>query len=214
MGDFHYHRFTPGAEDPGDGGERAALELQRGLELQPDNAVALRLQDQLVGIPRHDANGARVFVGGGANALGFSPELDILPDFQTYIEAFARFAPLNVAFLFNGIQSLGAAATQAALSAMITQQKQFVDLARDRFEKDASLGATEKDIAVKEAEFIQQQLDQAVADIAAAKPKLAETSFSFGDIIGTVGQIASAVVGVIAAIRRSERAWWRPFPRW
>lgn len=200
MGDFHYHRFTPGAEDPGDGGERAALELQRGLELQPDNAVALRLQDQLVGIPRHDANGARVFVGGGANALGFSPELDILPDFQTYIEAFARFAPLNVAFLFNGIQSLGAAATQAALSAMITQQKQFVDLARDRFEKDASLGATEKDIAVKEAEFIQQQLDQAVADIAAAKPKLAETSFSFGDIIGTVGQIASAVVGVIAAI--------------
>lgn len=200
MGDFHYHRFNPSAENPGDGGERAALELTRGLELQPDNAFALRVQEQLIGIPRHDANGERVFVGGGANALGFSPELDILPDFQTYIEAFARFAPLNVAFLFSGIQSLGASATQSALAAMIGQQSQFVALARDRFEKDASIGATEKDIAVKEAEFIQQQLDQAVADIAAAKPKLAETSFSFGDIIGTVGQIASAVVGVIAAI--------------
>lgn len=200
MGDFLYHQFTPSVESRSAYGEQAALELRRGLELQPDNGTALRLQEQLVGIPQQTADGERVFVGGGANALGFSPELDILPDFQTYIDAFARFAPLNIAFLFSGIQNLGASATQDTLAAMIVQQKQFVDLARDRFEKDASIGATEKDIAVKEAEFIQQQLDQAVADIAAAKPKLAETSFSFGDIIGTVSQIAAAVVGVIAAI--------------
>lgn len=200
MGDFHYHRFNPSAENPGDAGERAALELRRGLELQPDNGYGLRLQDQLVGVPRVDANGERVWVGGGANAVGLSPELDILPDFQTYIDAFDRFAPMTTAFLLAGIDHIFDAGTRDALAEMVREQQRSVDLARDRFEKDVQIGGTEKEIAVKEAEFISQQLAQATADLEAAKNKLDDTSMSFGDIIGTVGAVASAVVGVIAAI--------------
>lgn len=200
MGDFHYHRFTPGTGRADDAGERAALELRRGLELQPDNGYALRVQEQLVGIPIQTDDGDRVWVGGGANAVGLSPELDILPDFRTYIDAFDRFAPLTAAFLFNGIDQVLEAGSRQALAAMIAQQQTSVDMARERFEDDVAIGVTERDIAVKEAEFIKQQLEQATADLEEAKNRLDDTSFSLGDVLGTVGQIASAVVGVIAAI--------------
>lgn len=200
MGDFHYHRFNPGDEAPGDAGERAALEVRRGLELQYNNGHALLLNDQLLGIPRQAPDGTNVTVGGGTNALGLSPELDILPDFETYINAFDRFAPLASAFLLEGIGQLIAAGTRDALAAMTREQGRSVGLARDRFESDVAIGTSEKDIAVREAEFIRQQLDQATADLQAEMNKLEDTSFSFGDFIGTVAQVATAVVGVIAAI--------------
>lgn len=200
MGDYHYHRFNPSDENPGDAGELAALELRRGLELQPDNGYALRLQDQLVGIPHDAPNGDRFWVGGGANALGLSPQLDILPDFQTYIDAFQGFAPLSTAFLFHGIDRILDAVTKEELALTVAQQQQAVDLARDRFEKDVQIGASEKDIAVREAELIQQQLDQATADLNEAMAEMTETPFDLGDFFGTVAQVATAVVGVIAAI--------------
>ncbi|AZS37562.1 hypothetical protein CVS47_02200 [Microbacterium lemovicicum] len=200
MGDWHYHRFTPSAAEPGDAGELAALELQRGLELQPDNGVALQLREQMVGVPRDGGDGARAWVGGAANAVGLSPQLDILPDFPTYIDAFQGFVPLASAFLFSGIDDVLQAGTKEALAGMVREQQKAVDLARDRFEKDVSIGTSERDIAAKEAEFIQQQLDQATTDITDAMAKMKDTPFRFGDIIGTVAAVAGAVAGVIAAI--------------
>lgn len=200
MGDWHYHRFTPSAAESGDAGELAALELQRGLELQPDNGVALQLREQMVGLPRDGDDGARAWVGGGANAVGLSPQLDILPDFATYIDAFQGFVPLASAFLFSGIDDVLQAGTREALAGMVREQQKAVDLARDRFEKDVSIGTSERDIAVTEAEFIQQQLDQATIDITDAMATMKDTPFRFGDIIGTVAAVAGAVAGVIAAI--------------
>ncbi|CAN5567671.1 hypothetical protein BH10ACT5_BH10ACT5_05660 [soil metagenome] len=200
MGDYHYHQFNPSADGPGDAGERAALELRRGLELQADNGYALRLQDQLVGIAHGAPNGERVWVGGGGNAVGLSPDLDILPDFQTYIDAFQGFAPLTTAFLLAGIDHVFDAGTKDTLAQMVREQQKSVDLARDRFEKDVSIGTSERDIAVKEAEFIQQQLDQATVDLNEAMAEMEEKPFSLGAFFGTVAQVAGAVVGVIAAI--------------
>ncbi|WP_375386691.1 hypothetical protein [uncultured Microbacterium sp.] len=199
MGEYYYHRFNPSADDPAENGQLAATEIARGLELQPDNGFGLRLQAQLVGVP-HDVAGQQVWVGGGTNVLGFSPELDIWPDFETYIQAYQGFSNLATGFLLSGIDTIFQSGTTAALSAIVDSQQQAADAARRNFDNDAELAASEKDIATDEASLVQQQLDNATADLQAAMAKMKETSFSFGDFIGTVASVATAVVGVIAAI--------------
>ncbi|KAA9105501.1 hypothetical protein [Microbacterium rhizomatis] len=199
MGEYYYHRYNPSSEDPTENGELAATEIARGLELQPDNGFGLRLQAQLVGVSQ-DVAGQRIWVGGGTNVLGLSPELDIWPDFDTYIQAYQGFSTLATGFLLHGIDTIFSSGTTADLAALVVSQQQAADAARRNFDNDAELAASEKSIATDEASLVQQQLDEASADLQAAMAKMKETSFGFGDLIGTVASVAGAVVGVIAAI--------------
>jgi hypothetical protein len=201
MGDYFYHRNNGDGAGPDDDLHLAATELTRGLELQPDNGTALRLQAQLVGVPTQiPATGETVWVGGGNNALGFTPQYDILPSFDTYISAFQGFSTLAVGFLLQGIDTILDAGTKTALAALIDVQRQAAEAARDNFAADVDIAVSEKKIVVDEADLIKQQLDQTTADLQAAMAEMHDTPFSFGDFIGTVAQVAVAVVGVIAAI--------------
>ena len=152
MGEFYYHRYNPSAVDAGDAGQLAATELARGLELQPDNGQGLSLQAQLVGAP----NGDNVWVGGGMNVLGLPPQLDILPSFDTYISAFQGFAALATGFLLEGIDTIFASENTDNLARMVDSQRQAAEAARDNFDDDVRLAASEKDIATEEADLVQQ----------------------------------------------------------
>jgi hypothetical protein len=199
MGDYYYHRFNPAAPDPAGNGQLAATEIARGLELQPDNGYGLSLQAQLVGVAQEVA-GQTVFVGGGTNVLGLPPQLDILPSFDTYISAFQGFSTLATGFLLSGIATIFSSGTTGALAALVDAQKQAAEAARDNFDDDTRLAASEKHIAEDEVDRIQQQLDQTTADINQAMAQMQDESMSIGDILGTVAQVAGAVVAVIGAI--------------
>src|SRR5262249_32280444 len=78
----------------------AADEFRAAILLQPGNARALELQSLLAGFPAALPGLAReILIGGNANPLGLARDLDLIPRFEAYVDAFARFGALTLDFL-------------------------------------------------------------------------------------------------------------------
>jgi hypothetical protein len=185
MGEYHFRRFQPGAAADDGLGRLAAREFVAALEVQPDNAEARRLL---------------ALLQGGANALGFQRDFDVVPDFRRYLQAFTDFAPLVTGFLGAGLADLLAAQQLDAVRAVLSNQERVARDALATAQAELAAAQSEHGHAVDEAKYQQQLLDQATADIQAAMDAMKTESFSFGDIIGTVAEVGAAIVSVVAAI--------------
>lgn len=202
VGDYFYHRYNPSVPGREEFSQLAAVEFARALELQPDNGEALRLQAQLVGVRQEIGTDDFIWVGGGNNALGLPPDLDVQPAVEAYMDAFVQFSGFAVEFLSMAMDALVDSLTLESLQQLANFHLQQAINARARASAEAGFALSEKQLAGDEADRIQQLLDQTTADIQAAVQdmKESESELSFGDIVGAVASVAAAVVAVVAAI--------------
>ncbi|MFE9662921.1 hypothetical protein [Streptomyces sp. NPDC005955] len=200
-GEYFYHLYNPGVPDRVEYGARAATEFQRALELQPDNPDAIRLQRQLVGFA--PAPG-QVWVGGGANALGLPPDLDVVPNFDKYIEAFTRFLTPVLQFLGIGVNGIIASKTIGDLADIAGQLSLQAAAARDDADRTLGIARTEQDQADDDVTYAQEQLDQVTAAISRAIVEAQQQpdppGISFGGIVATVAEVGGAILSVAAAV--------------
>lgn len=201
MGDhfFRQHNAPLGQPNPGgaaDQAAKAALEFSRALELQPDNAEALRLQGQLAG---HLDDQGR-WVGGGMNALGLPRELDILPQFDAYQGPYNATVSQLLAFFAMGIQGLISTQATAQLIGLAQVSLAEAEATRNNLGEEVSIAESERSAAETDVEYLRRQLDQVRIQIEGELAAMRDADFSVGDALGKVAEIGAAVVGVIAAI--------------
>lgn len=200
VADYFYHRHNPSVPGREHFSQLTAIELTRALELQPDNAEALRLQAQLVGVRQASGVDDFIWVGGGHNALGLPRDLDVQPNVDAYLDGFVQFLGLSLQFLTQGLGALLASVTLERLRGIADLQRLQAENARDALAADLGIALAEKQLAGEEAAHVRQMLDQATAEIQAALEEMKASELTFGDIVGTVAAVGAAVVSVVAAI--------------
>ncbi|WP_190077449.1 hypothetical protein [Streptomyces daghestanicus] len=200
-GEYFYRLYNPNVPDGPKNGALAAVEFKRALELQPDNADAIRLQRQLVGFA--PAPGA-VWIGGGTNALGLPHDLDVVPNFDTYIDAFTRFLTPVLEFLGIGIDGILESETIGHLSEIAGQLSLQAVAAREDADRSLGIAKTELEHADNDVAYAQSELDQATAAISraivAAQEQPDPPEISFGGIVATIAEVGGAVLSVVAAV--------------
>ncbi|SEE10569.1 hypothetical protein [Streptomyces sp. TLI_105] len=200
-GEYYYHLYNPGVPNSVKYGALAAIEFQRALELQPNNPDAIRLHRQLVG---YAPTPGAAWVGGGANALGLPPDMDVVPNFDKYIEAFTRFLTPVLDFLSLGVEKILLTKTIANLADIAGQLSQQAVAAREDADRTLGIAKTEQTQADSDVAYAQAQLDQATTAINRAIVEAQQhhdpPSISFGDVVATVAEVGGAVLGVAAAI--------------
>ncbi|MFF0001754.1 hypothetical protein [Streptomyces avermitilis] len=215
-GEHFYHLYNSGVPDPAEYlhhlddsgvpdhakyGALAAIEFKRALELQPDNANAIRLQRQLVGFA--PAPGA-VWVGGGANALGLPPDMDVVPNFDKYIDAFTSSLTPVLQFLEIGLSEINTGKGVGDLAEIAGQLSLQAAAARGDAESTLGIAKTEQTQADSDLAYAQTQLDQATTAISKAIVEAQQQphppSFSFGEIVATVAEVGGAILSVAAAV--------------
>lgn len=182
-------------------GQEAATEFARTLELQPDNVDALRWQRQLLEFPRPLPAGPELlWEPGGINALGFPRNMDVLPRFEAYRDAFTSFGSLVVDFLTAGTTVLLEQQNLALWKSFLSEQRRQAGAAQETTLEDRDQAETESRLAAEAIASVQTRLDQTTQDIQAALEEMREEPLTIGDIVGTVAGVAAAVVAVVAAI--------------
>lgn len=199
VGEYFYRHYHPG--DGSDNGARAAAELERALEFQPDNAQALRLKQQLVGtlaiVPGTDVE---VWQGGGLNVLGLPRDLDILPRFRDFQDAYTAFAALSLGLLGSSTGAALNEVLQTSLRSLADAQVTEATIAADNARRQQTIAEHEAEDAKTETTYRQGQLDKLTADIKAALAEMEQHEFSIGAFFGTVASVAGAVISIVAAI--------------
>jgi hypothetical protein len=198
VGQYFYRKFRQSQTLWGD---LAATEFARCLELQPDNVEALQWQHQLMDFPRPTSAGPTVsWVPGGLNALGLPRDLDVLPRFETYRDAFTGFGALALDFLRQGQNALLHVVSKEDWQDFLTLQHAQAVSAQETMVEDRDQAATDARLAGEAIASVQAQLDQTTRDIQAALVKMREEEVDIGGVIGTVAGLAGAVVAVVAAV--------------
>lgn len=199
-GNYFYHQHNPSIPERSDSARLAAIEFERALELQPDNVEAIRLQRQLVGFPDPvPGSGEIVWKGGGNNALGLPPDLDVLPQFDQYIQAFTSFGALALQFLGMATDALLTSEQMNQLRDLVALQRREATSARDSTRDNVEIIVAEQTYANDEVAYAKKQLDQASRDIQAAYEEM-QQQHSDDSVLGTLVSIGVAVVGVVAAV--------------
>ena len=182
-------------------GELAATELARCLELQPDNVEALQWQHQLMDFPRPVAAGPTVeWSPGGLNALGLPRDLDVLPQFKAYREAFTTFGALVLDFLAAGQDAILQAPNLDAWRGFLNEQHDQAVAAQESSVEDRDQASTDARLAQQAVASAQAQLDQTTHDIQAALAQMHDEDVDIGGLIGKIAGVAGAVVAVVAAV--------------
>jgi len=185
VGEFLFRGYTPNVPERSSNLQLAVNEFQAALRLSPDYSESSRLRDN---------------VWNNNNALGLRHDLDVIPHFDEYIQAFTSFGNLVLGFVAIGSTELLHAVDLDAFTGILTLQKQEtqnrISDAQDQLmiakaeQKDASDAITETN----------KKITDTTQQIQAAQAEMNNHSMSFGSVIGVVGEVAGAVVSVIAAI--------------
>ena len=171
------------------------------LELQPENAEALRWRSQLMHVPRPQAPSPDIEWGpGGLNALALPRDLDILPQFKAYSDAFTSFGILVLDFLDAGESVLLNVANQKPWEEFLDDQIERAKAARETTLEDRNDAETEARLVGEAIASVQARLNQTTQDIQAALDEMKEEELDILGIAGTVFSVAAAVVAVVAAV--------------
>ncbi|MDX6611955.1 MAG: hypothetical protein QOD75_1141 [Blastocatellia bacterium] len=185
VGIYFYRRYKPNDQVREGQLKMASAEFDAILNLAPGNPEATRFQRQ---------------IELGQNVLGLSTTLDLLPDFDRYLNLYAALAGFVTDFFQGGIALLlkgdekNAARERLALD--IQQLRQQINV--DMLDRDAA--ATGVEAAKKVYDHATNRLTQLNTQIAVAAAKKPDDSISIGAILTTVGTVAAAVGAVIAAV--------------
>ena len=198
VGQYFYRQFR--RSDP-EKGQWAATEFARVLELQPENAEALRWRSQLMHVPRPQAPSPDIEWGpGGLNALALPRDLDILPQFKAYSDAFTSFGILVLDFLDAGESVLLNVANQKPWEEFLDDQIERAKAARETTLENRNDAETDARLAGEAIASVQARLNQTTQDIQAALDEMKEEELDILGIAGTVFSVAAAVVAVVAAV--------------
>jgi hypothetical protein len=198
VGQYFYRQFR--RSDPTKGQE-AATEFARTLELQPDNDEAVGWRHQLMDFPRPQSAGPDVtWEPGGLNALALPRNLDVLPRFEAYRDAFTSFGTLVLNFLNTGSGVILQTQDLTPWRSFLDEQRRRAVAAQETTIEDRDQAETEARLAGDALASVQARLDQTTRDIQAALEEMREEPLSIGDIVGTVAGVAASVVAVVAAV--------------
>jgi hypothetical protein len=197
VGQYYYRRYNPGVTDRKDLLKLALREFDAVLRLQPLNADALRLKNQ---------------IQLKQNILGLALDLDLIPDFEEYINQFTSFKNDLTDEFNRGIGELLAAIQLDAIKAQ-------VQLTLEATKQLVTDTATEKNNAVDaQKEAAKQLLDAQAAvvkvsgQIQAALADMNNHSISFGNVLGTVAEVGGRCWRWRRLSLPGERVW-RPWYR-
>ncbi|CAJ0888858.1 hypothetical protein AMST5_03913 [freshwater sediment metagenome] len=201
VGHYCYHQYNPTVTERADKLQRAAVEFRAALDFQPDNVDALRLQKQLMGFDDASSGTETVWRDGGLNALGLPREMDLVPQFRDYIDAYNAIGSLVLQFLEMGETGLLAAAGYEAMQGFASTQLGEMVAARENSKGELGLQKSEQKFAGDEVTYARERLEKiqvemqtAIATVVQDKPALGEqvfnTLFALG---GAVASIAAAV---------------------
>ncbi|MET8823912.1 hypothetical protein, partial [Streptomyces rochei] len=138
------------------------------------------------------------------NALGLPHDLDVVPNFDKYIEAFTRFLTPVLEFLSIGVDEIMESETIGHLSEIAGHLSLQAVAAREDADRSLSIAETEQEHADSGVTYAQSQLDEASAAISraivAAQQQPDPPEISFGDITATIAEVGTAVLSVAAAV--------------
>ncbi|MFQ4149741.1 DNA-binding protein [Arthrobacter sp. LAPM80] len=163
----------------------ATGEFNRVLQLRPNDALASRFDAQ---------------ISGNQNVLGLSNSLDVTPAFEVYAKGYTAWGSAvfgafgsAIAFLLGGVIN---EIWRGQLGQHLAELESGVSTATADLDA-AKAGADAWQQNATNAESIVNSLTQQTT---AAKAAMEDESVSIGGIIGTVLEVAAAVVAVVAAI--------------
>ena len=181
LGTYLFRAFVPG--DPVTGGylEAALLELERVLALQPANAEAARLRDQLLN---------------NQNIFGLPRDIDIIPDFPRFEDVVTSYGPM-VLSLFGTANSILAldidfAQRKADLQREVTHLEGLttvLNLERQTARAGLESAQAETALAQKRLQAVQKRLSEKEAELQAHE-------FDLGGMLTTFAVIGGAIVGI------------------
>ncbi|MBY9064362.1 hypothetical protein K7957_15590 [Sphingomonas yunnanensis] len=199
MGEWHYRRFH--SDDGSSEGALAVVELDRALELQYDNRRANQLREQLLGLPVTDPESGRaVWTGGGLNVLGLPRNLDLLPKFQDYQEAYVQFADLSLGLFSTTVDAELSAEQQASLVHVAENQIGQAQQVASEAKRQQEISAKELTQARDEFDYRQAELARLNGEVNAALEEMEKEKMKVGGVFTTVAAVAGAVISVIGAI--------------
>jgi hypothetical protein len=186
VGEYHYRRYQPGV-----GGDRereiltAQEEFNAILQLDPFHAEVPRLKKQI------EAN---------LNILGLPWQMDLIPDFKDFEDQFTAWGSLVFSTFEDGISKL-------LTSTVIEELKHQMDLEVAKFlveveniGGDIKIAEAARDAATKEFDDAQTHRNAIEDQITAAKSEMAHHSMTFGEVVGDVAAVATAVVAVAGSV--------------
>lgn len=183
VGEYYFRQFQP--EDEGNNnGVLAAREFEATLELRSDNPEALRLNS---------------FLLAGTNAIGQPRNMDVVPDFNRYIDSYNSIASLVTSFFDRGVAEILAGAQLDAVRQLLVDQKQTAADAVATATSDIGLATQEQKNATDEVTYVHAQLQQATTDIQTEMEAMKAKQFSLLGVLGTVAQLGAAVIGIAGA---------------
>jgi hypothetical protein len=185
VGEYHYRAYNP--EDPSRAGFliRAMREFDAVLRLDPTNAQAARLQQQILL---------------DQNIIGLPNKLDLIPAFEQYITAFLGFGDLVFGVFNLGVQEMLQANTVESIGRLLDIQRGVIANAVTDTEvelHDAIVAQKDADDEVNEAKA---RVAEANNQIQAALEEMKNHSFSIEGLVGIVAEIGGAVVAVAAIL--------------
>ncbi|KAJ9126215.1 hypothetical protein QFC24_001938 [Naganishia onofrii] len=134
------------------------------------------------------------------NALGIQRDLDIVPHFDEYITAFTSFGNLVLGLFNSGVTEVLHAVDLASLQQLLLRDRRETR----NMEADAndSMLIAQQERQNIDASMVElaNKVESTKQEIEAAIVEMNDHSMSFGQIVGVVGQVATAVVSVIGAI--------------
>ena len=185
VGVYFYRRFKPNDPTRNDMLRLATIEFAAVAHLDPGNEHAAKYDKQ---------------IELGQNVLGLSTQLDLVPEFDTYLLYYTTFASLVTAYYKEGIAILLAADDKSDKATLFNER--LTELRTHVIDDGAEIkiAQTGKDAAklvIDRAILRVNELDAKIREAVARKP---DDSISFGTIVTTAVSLATAVGAVLAAV--------------
>jgi hypothetical protein len=139
----------------------------------------------------------------GVNAIGFSRDLDVYPDFEKYVAAFGTFGNLLLGVFNAGNAEVLHAIDAQGMKALLVDgdHRTQITIKQDGDLLDEAI--TEKNNIQDLIDGTSKKMEQTRQEIEAAKEEMKHHDFTFGDVVrvaGKVAEVAGAVVSVILAV--------------
>ncbi|KAJ9118100.1 hypothetical protein QFC22_003999 [Naganishia vaughanmartiniae] len=190
VADYYFRAYLPGPNSPhADDLKLAVEEYKAAPQCSPN--LAIECTRQLTNISL------------GINVLGMQRDLDVVPDFDKYIGEFTSFGPLVLQLFATGVSQVLHAVDLQSLQALPMIDKQKAKDALASAKDSNSIAQTERQDVDDSIAELDQKVESVRQEIQGALAEMEHHGITFGQIVkavGTVAQVATAVISVIGAI--------------
>jgi len=185
VGVYFYRVFNPAISSRAGHLQMAMQEFDGVLQLQPANADARRYQDQIL----HNQN-----------VLGQPRNLDIIPDFPSFIQNYTAWASLVSSEYDKGIELLLTSHIEQAAANFFSVYAKDIELRIPVNELERDAAKVGQVAAQQEVEYATTRVNEINDQIRAAMEEMKNHSITIGSVVATVAEVGGVVVSVVAAV--------------